>query len=110
MKITDTKKDNYSIMELDGRLDTTNYQSLETALQEKLDGGEKNIIVDCEKLSYISSSGLRVFLMFLKKIKAVEGAFFICSLQDDIQEIFKISGFNSIFDIFENRNKAEAAL
>ncbi|MDZ7741159.1 MAG: STAS domain-containing protein [Bacteroidota bacterium] len=110
MEIADIKKEKFTIVELSGRLDTTNYQELEKALQSMLDAEEKNIILDCEKLDYVSSSGLRVFLMFLKKIRELEGKFFICSMQEEIREVFKISGFTSIFDIFENREKAEAAM
>jgi anti-sigma B factor antagonist len=110
MDISDIKKDNFVIVEIAGRLDTTNYQELEKALQEKLDENESKLILDCEKLEYISSSGLRVFLMFLKKTKAINGKLFICSMQDEIKEIFKISGFNSIFDIYETREKAEAEI
>ncbi len=110
MEIADFKKENYTIVEISGRLDTTNYQELEKELQNNLDAGEKNIILDCEKLDYVSSSGLRVFLMFLKKIRELEGKFFICSMQEEIREIFKISGFTSIFDIYENRELAETAM
>ena len=110
MEIADIKKEKYTIVEIAGRLDTTNYQELETNLQEKLDAGARNLILDCANLEYVSSSGLRVFLMFLKKIKGLNGKFFVCSMQDEIKEIFKISGFTSIFDIYENRDQAEAAM
>ena len=110
MEIADIKKEKYTIMEISGRLDTTNYQELEKELQDRLDAGEKNIILDCEKLDYVSSSGLRVFLMFLKKIRELKGKFIICAMQEEIREIFKISGFTSIFEIYENRQKAEAAI
>ena len=67
---------------------------------------EKNIVIDCSELHYISSSGLRVFLMALKKISAAGGRFRLCSLQDNIREIFEIAGFNTIFSIFGTVDEA----
>lgn len=110
MNISEQKKENYTIVSLDGRLDTTNYQELEKSLGALTDNGSKMLILNCEKLDYISSSGLRIFLMFLKKIKSVDGKFYICSLQDAIKEIFQISGFTSIFDIFDDLAAAENAM
>jgi anti-sigma B factor antagonist len=94
------------IVKIGGRLDTTNYNQLEVKLQEIVDNGNEIIIMNCSEMSYISSSGLRVFLMFLKKIETANGRFVICCLQENIQEIFKISGFNKIFRIFESDNEA----
>jgi len=51
-------------------------------------------------LNYISSSGLRVFLVIQKKMVALKGQFKLCNLQPGIKEIFDISGFSSIFSVF----------
>ncbi len=109
MEIKEQNKGNYYVVSIVGRLDTTNYQELEEKLQSIHDEGHNNLIIDCGEMDYVSSSGLRVFLMFLKKIKSVNGKFLLCSLQDSIQEIFKISGFISIFDIYDDLGKAEEA-
>lgn len=95
-----------SILAIKGRLDTTNYNQLELKLQDLMDKNNTRFIINCSEMSYISSSGLRVFLMYLKKISAVKGEFVICCLRENIQEIFKISGFNKIFRIYENTDDA----
>jgi anti-anti-sigma factor len=100
-------KGKYTILEIEGRLDTTNYGELEKALQERLDASEINLILDCEKLNYVSSSGLRIFLMFFKKTKAAGGKLLLCSLQDEIVKIFRICGFDGIFDIYGDCKAAE---
>jgi len=109
MEITHQNKDNYSIVKIGGRLDTTNYQELEKALNGLLEENQINLILDCAELDYVSSSGLRVFLMFLKKVKALNGKFIICNMQDNIKEIFQISGFTSIFEIHDDLTAAEEA-
>jgi len=91
---------------INGRLDTTNYSKLEEKLQALLDRGERKLVINCSSMDYVSSSGLRVFLMFLKKLNAIQGELCVCCLQENIKEIFKISGFSSIFKIFETEGQA----
>jgi anti-anti-sigma factor len=106
MNITLSKEGEVNVLEVEGRLDTTNYGELEHHLSALTENGENLILLDLEKLEYVSSSGLRILLMFLKKLKAAEGRFILCSMSSDIKEIFEISGFINIFEIFDS--KAEA--
>lgn len=106
MEIKKQKINENMVLEITGRLDTTNYSELDEILVDYISKGEIKIIVDCKNMDYISSSGLRVLLTALKKINAAKGKFFLCGLQDTIQEIFKISGFTSIFKIFDNQEEA----
>lgn len=106
MNITIDKAGETNIVAIQGRLDTTNYGELEHHLSSLTENGEKIILLDLAKLEYISSSGLRILLMFLKKLKASEGRFMLCGLSADIKEIFEISGFINIFEIFDNREEA----
>jgi len=106
MEISVKTKENITILELDGRLDTTNYNEIEKKFDELIGNNQINILVDCEKLDYISSSGLRVLLKSLKSINSAKGKFILCSLQENINEVFEISGFTSIFQIFKNQEDA----
>lgn len=106
MKIKKQKINENIVLEIAGRLDTTNYSELDEIFTDYISKNEIKIIVDCKNMDYISSSGLRVFLTALKKINVAKGKFFLCGLQDTIQEIFKISGFTSIFKIFDNQEEA----
>lgn len=106
MNLKETKKGPAVVIEIIGRLDTTNYSELEKVTMKHIDEGNLNILVDCSDMDYVSSSGLRIFLMALKKINALKGKFYLCSLQPNILEIFEISGFTSIFSIYEDQQKA----
>lgn len=106
MNITLSKVGEINVVQIEGRLDTTNYGELEHHLSTLTDNNELMVLLDLEKLEYISSSGLRILLMFLKKIKAADGRFMLCGLSPDIREIFEISGFINIFEIFENQDAA----
>jgi anti-anti-sigma factor len=106
MEINEQETDQCVIIGITGRLDTTNYSMLEKKLMELIDSHHDKILVECSKMDYISSSGLRILLMALKKITQMKGNFVLCSLQENIREIFEISGFTSIFDIYLSKEDA----
>ena len=105
MELIFETKGNTTIVNLNGRLDTSNYTELEEKLLKIITKGSA-ILVDCAGLDYISSSGLRVLLLALKKAELTDSKLALCSLQDRIMEIFKISAFDSIFTIFQNQEEA----
>ncbi len=106
MEINEQKTDQCVIIGITGRLDTTNYSILEKKLMELIDNHQDKILVDCSKMDYVSSSGLRILLMALKKITMQKGKFVLCGLQENIHEIFEISGFTSIFEIHSSPEEA----
>lgn len=99
MEITESKQDNTAILQLKGRLDVTTTPDLEKKITDMLEAGEKNFLIDMESLDYISSAGLRIFLVLLKKTKAISGKVVLCALQEHVHEVFEVSGFTSIFTI-----------
>lgn len=80
-----------------GRLDTNTAGELETALQAVVDTAE-NLVLDFEKLEYISSSGLRV-LLSAQKAMAKHGTMKLIHVGDAIMEIFDITGFSEFLTI-----------
>jgi anti-sigma B factor antagonist len=106
MEINEQQTDQCLILSIKGRLDTTNYNMLEKKLMELIESNHHRILVECTSMDYISSSGLRILLMGLKKISMVKGKFALCGLQENIHEIFEISGFSSIFEIYPNKEDA----
>lgn len=105
MIISDRKKGDIKILELIGRIDNESNEYFEKELSDLVRNEEK-ILVDCSKLNYINSRGLRTFLETLKKVSKSKGKFFICNLQPQIQEIFRISGFLNLFDVYNTQESA----
>jgi anti-sigma B factor antagonist len=97
------------ILVLNGRLDTLNHSLLEHEMDLLFEKKQKDIILDCQDLDYVSSSGLRILLKALNQVKTLHGRFSLCSLQPQIIQVFKISGFNSLFEIFPGRDEAMAS-
>ena len=82
---------------LEGRLDTMTAPQLENELKDSLDG-VISLLLDFEKLSYVSSAGLRVILG-AQKIMNKQGEMKIVNVSRDIMEIFDITGFSDILTI-----------
>ena len=110
MELLEQKMEEITLIGITGRLDTTNYGILEKRLITLIDEGAKKIIIDCTNMDYISSSGLRIFLMGLKKVKLSDGNFVLFGLQDTIREIFEIAGFTTIFEIYRTKEEAIKAV
>ena len=83
---------------LDGRLDTAAATQTEKDMQPLLNSEGKNVVLDCNNLQYISSSGLRLFLGVLKATKAKGGHVFITGMSDDIRNVFSMTGFTNLFE------------
>ena len=98
MKITSTMEDQVATLELEGRLDTTTAPELEQVLLPKLDAAEE-IILDFERLDYLSSAGLRVLLAAQKKANRLQKAMTVKNVNDTIMEVFEMTGFADILSI-----------
>ena len=95
MTIHQTKDGDKLTLALEGRLDTTTAPQLETAAE--LDD-VKRLVVDLEKLEYISSAGLRVLLAMQKRMTK-QGKMIVCHVNAIVGEVFDITGFSDILSI-----------
>jgi len=105
MDISVENQSNALVFVIKGRLDGSTAPELQETLMSQL-GGAPVIIIDCAGLDYIASAGLRVLLMATKECKKSRRSFGLCQLQEDVQEVFRISGFSSIIDTFASREQA----
>lgn len=82
-----------------GRLDTINSDEFEKKMAPLLEGGNPDIELDCSELEYISSSGLRLFLTLQKSVNARGGKLVIKNMNNQIKEIFNMTGFSRVMTI-----------
>ncbi len=106
MNVTEQQLNDYLVVSVEGRLDTNQSEGFEKKMMEILQQGHKKIILDCKGLNYISSSGLRIFLIMQKKMMGTGGTFKVASMQPGIKEVFDMSGFSMIFNIFNDLDSA----
>ena len=97
LNINKTIEDKTLTVTLEGRLDTTTAPQLESELKSELAGVEM-LVMDFEKLEYISSAGLRV-LLSAEKVMNKQGEMKVIHVSDVINEIFEVTGFSDILNI-----------
>ena len=95
MNIISNKNNDCLEIALEGRLDTTTAPELDSFLNASYDD-IKSLAIDCEKLAYISSAGLRVLLTAHKKLKGSLKLTNVCEL---VMEVFELTGFADILVI-----------
>lgn len=99
MKTEFIKEGDNTVALLSGRLDTLCAPQFETDILPLRDDAAGDVILDCAGLEYISSSGLRVFLSLLKDVKGKGRKLTLRHLNNEIANIFKITGFHKLFTI-----------
>ncbi|MBQ5980812.1 MAG: STAS domain-containing protein [Prevotella sp.] len=83
---------------LKGELDTAAALEVEETLKPLYKSEGRDIIIDCTELEYIASSGLRILISILKGAKANGSKVTIKNLNDDIKNVFKLTGFINLFE------------
>jgi anti-sigma B factor antagonist len=106
MKMDTNDRNEVKVVEFEGNLDTNTATEAEQHLNTLFEGGASKILVNFKKLDYISSAGLRVLLATAKKLKGGGGELRICELNETVQEVFEISGFSTILNVFKNETEA----
>lgn len=101
--IKTSRQGDLSIIQLEGYLDAHTAPQFEQAIQSEIDAGRYRIVVDCEKLTYISSAGLGVFMSFIEELREQGGDIKICGLTPKVRQVFDILGFAEIYDICDAR-------
>ena len=110
MEITSTQENECCVLALSGRLDATTAVTFDESASKALSDGKSMLLVDMKDLVYVSSAGLRSFLSLAKKLKANKGKLCFCSPQPMVNEVFRISGFDRMLQVFETRDAGLAAL
>lgn len=99
MNITITEEGKQLIATFDGRLDTVAAQQIEETITPLLEHADKTIILDCGKMPFISSSGLRIFLKIRKEVAARGGQMFLRNINPDVMQVFKMTKLDGVFEI-----------
>lgn len=97
--VSKTQQDGITVLVLDGFLDAHTAPNFEAAIQQEVDSGNLRLIANCEKLTYISSAGLGVFMSFIEEIRERGGDIKICTVPPKVLQVFEILGFPALFDI-----------
>ena len=108
MELMVRKEKNAVIVSVTGRMDAVTAPQFDKQLETLVEQGETRIIIDFKDLEYISSAGLQTILAMAKKMELVHGEIMLLHLKGAVKEVFEISGFDTIFHIFDDQDAALA--
>ena len=108
MKITQQTSENTLTLTLDGELDASSSVLLDTELSQPDILNYKKVLIDCQRLNYISSAGLGVFISHLQRFQdaGVKLAFY--NMQEKVHNVFEILGLDSLMTIVPSEAEAVA--
>lgn len=99
MTTTIKESGNQLIAQFIGRLDTAAAVQTAEDVKPLMEAANKEIILDCSQLEYISSSGLRIFLSIRKEAATHGSKVIVRDINADIRQVFMMTGFISLFEI-----------
>lgn len=89
------------VLEVIGRIDTLTSPEFQTGIVGQIEGGHATIICDLSNCDYISSAGLRVFLIAQKKATPQQGKVVLSGMSGELRSLFELSGFTAFFTIVD---------
>lgn len=99
MEVKINRDNNEVTAYLTGRLDTPASLEITPRMEELANDADGTIVLDCAELSYISSSGLRLFITLRKAAAAKGGKIIVRNISKEIRSVFMMTGFLSLFEI-----------
>jgi anti-anti-sigma factor len=106
MNISSTTIESVSVVRLEGNLDTNTSSEAQDTLNKLIDEGASKILVNFDKVDFVSSSGLRILLATAKRLSGTGGNLRISNLNETVTEVFEISGFSTILSVFPTEDEA----
>lgn len=107
--ITDFKeelREDVLIIRLKGRLDAISSPAVEKRIFEAINKGQEKILVDLTSLTYLSSSGMRMFLSITKMLRTLSGKLIVCNTPVNVLDILKMSGFDHVLELVATEQEA----
>ena len=99
MKVDITRENGEVTVRMEGRLDTPGAHEIAPEMDELAKDTDKTVVLDCTDMTYISSSGLRIFLTLRKAAADKGGRIIVRNICNDIRNVFMMTGFLNLFEI-----------
>ena len=99
MRVDITRESGEVIVRMEGRLDTPGAHEIAPQMNELTKDADKTVVLDCTDMTYISSSGLRIFLTLRKAASDKGGKIIVRNICNDIRNVFMMTGFLNLFEI-----------
>ena len=110
MEIQDERVGGTCVVTAKGRLDGQSSSVFADRIGGLITDPNPRLLIDFAEVDFVTSAGLRAVLLLLKKVKAANGSFALCSVRDSVRDVLEISGFTAMLSIHPARSDAIAAL
>ncbi|WP_213318638.1 anti-sigma factor antagonist [Chlamydiifrater volucris] len=111
--MSDIRKETHgdtTVFFLEGKLDGVSSPSIQKTISEEISSGTKNIVLECSKLEYMSSAGIRVLLQSYHQAGKNSGKIVLTTVSKTIEQTLYVTGFLSYFHIYASLEDALSSL
>jgi anti-anti-sigma factor len=109
MKIETRKVYDVLVVDMSGRLDSRTSGESGDRIVQIAQGGDKRVLLNLDKLDYVSSAGLRVIVTGAKLLQGKRGELKICNAKGGVKSVLETSGFDSLIKLYDTEKEAIAA-
>ena len=99
MEVKILEQNDEKVVVIEGRVDTVTVPELEMKVSPIWSTPGVTLVFDCEKLEYLSSSGLRIILSAHKQVTSKGGKFIMRNLTREVRSVIDLTGFSRILTI-----------
>ena len=108
MDITEADVDGVLVLAPSGVIDSTNATAFTGRILDSVKGRQCNVVIDFQKIKYLSSAGFRSLLIIGKSIEGSQRKLVLCGMGPEVQRVFEIAKFDELFVTCESREEAAA--
>jgi anti-sigma B factor antagonist len=109
VKIETRKVYDVLVVDMSGRLDSRTSGDSGDRIVKIAQGGDKRVLLNLDKLDYVSSAGLRVIVTGAKLLQGKRGELKICNAKGAVKSVLETSGFDSLIKLYDTEKEAIAA-
>ncbi len=99
-----------AVVEPDGFINAHTVRQFEESLERLVQGGQFTILLNCQRLNYISSAGLGAIMGLIETVRENGGDILLSDLQENVFSIFDTLGFTQLYRVFQTEAEAIEAL
>ena len=99
----DLMEANIRILEPTGILDGTQAEAFRAEVDEALEAGADELLIDLKDITFVDSSGLGILVVVLKKVRACKKKLYVCSINDQVKMLFELTSMDRVFEVLPDR-------
>ena len=109
LEISKREKGNILVFDISGDIDAYTSPKLREEVFTCVRGGQSNILLNFERVSYMDSSGMGVAVSLYKEVSRNHGQFKICGLDSHLRNVFELAELHQILDLYDREEDAITA-